>query len=72
MSFSTEELQEIEFKTEQQNGGLIYKWNSEKENTKEIDFIELEKTLIKDILSKMEMESRLSEQLIDLYELFII
>ena len=36
ITFSSEELQEIEFKTEPQGNSLVYKWNSEKETIKEV------------------------------------
>ncbi len=72
ITFSSEELQEIEFKTEPQGNGLVYKWNHEKETIKEVEFIELETTLIKEILVKLDTESKLNEQLFDIYELFVI
>lgn len=71
-SFTTEELQEIEFRTEPQGNNLVYKWNSEKETIKEVEFLELETTLIKEILVKIETEGKLNEQLFDIYELFVV
>ncbi len=72
ITFSSEELQEIEFKTEPQGNSLVYKWNSEKETIKEVEFIELETSLIKEILVKIETEGKLNEQLFDIYELFVV
>lgn len=71
--FSTEELQEIEFKTDStEEGKIFYKWNAEKEVLKEVEFIELETTLIKEILVKIETEGKLNEQLFDIYEMFVV
>ena len=72
ITFSSEELQEIEFKTETQGNSLVYKWNSEKETIKEVEFIELETSLIKEILVKIDTEGKLNEQLFDIYELFVV
>lgn len=72
ITFSSEELQEIEFKTEPQGNSLVYKWNSEKETIKEVEFIELETSLIKEILVKIDTEGKLNEQLFDIYELFVV
>ena len=72
VTFSSEELQEIEFKTEPQGSNLVYKWNPEKEVLKEIEFIELETNLIKEILVKLDSEGKLNEQLFDIYELFAV
>lgn len=72
ITLSTEEVQELNFKTKQEGVKIFYTWNSEKETIKGVEFLELEATLIKEIFMKIESEGKLSEQLFDLYELFVI
>lgn len=72
IDFTTEEIQELDFKSVPNGSSVVYNWNLEKEIPRQVDFLELETTLIKEILVKLNEEARLSEQLFDIYELFVM
>lgn len=72
ITFSIEEIQELNFETKQQGVNVFYTWDSKKETIKKVEFIELETTLIKEILVKLDTEGKLNEQLFDIYELFVV